>query len=74
MTMCHGLKNKDGSDLVDLDKDPWASLKVSMYRPSVGKWRSEIRREARIDIATKESAKVSKKDNPSPNQWTITKC
>ncbi len=24
VTMCHGLKNKDGSDLVNLDKDPWA--------------------------------------------------
>ncbi len=74
VTMCHGLKNKDGSDLVDLDKDPWASLKVPMYCPSLGEWRSEIRRRARINIATKQSAKVSKKDNPLPKQWTITKC
>jgi hypothetical protein len=73
VTMCHGLKNKDGSDLVDLDKDPWASLKVLMYHPNLGKWRNEIRRRARINIATKQSAKVSKKDNPLPNQWTITK-
>jgi hypothetical protein len=73
--MCHGLKNNDGSDIVNLDKEPWASLKVSMYRPNLGKWRNEIRRRARItNIATKQSSKVSKKDNPSPNQWTITKC
>ncbi len=35
--MCLGLKNKDGSDLVNLDKDLWASLKISMYCPSLGK-------------------------------------
>jgi hypothetical protein len=73
VTMYRGLKNKDGSDLVDLDKDPWASLKNSMYRPNLSEWRNEIRRRARINIATKQAAKVSKKDNPSPNQWTITK-
>jgi hypothetical protein len=72
--MCHGLKNNDGSDIVDLDKEPWASLTVSMYRPNLVKWRNEIRRKARINIATKQPSKVSKKDNPSPNQWTITKC
>ncbi len=74
VTMCHGLKNNDGSDIVNLDKEPWASLKVSMYRPNLDKWRNEIRRRARINITTKQSSKVSKKDNPLPNQWTITKC
>jgi hypothetical protein len=72
--MCHGLKNEDGSDLVNFNKDPWALLKVSMYCPNLGKWRNEIKRRARINIATKQSTKVSKKDNPSPNHWTITKC
>jgi hypothetical protein len=72
--MRHGLKNKDTSDLVNLDKDPWALLKVLMYRPNLGKWRNEIRRRARINITTKQSIKVSKQDNPSSNQWTITKC
>ena len=74
VTMCHGLKNKNGSDLVDLDKDPWALMKVSMYCPNLGKWNNEIRKRARINIPTKQSAKVSKKDNPLTNQWTITKC
>jgi hypothetical protein len=74
VAMCHGLKNNDGSDIVDLDKEPWASLKVLMYRPNLGKWRNEIRRRARINIATKQPSKVSKKDNPLSNQWTITKC
>jgi hypothetical protein len=68
VTMCHGLKNKDGSDLVDFDKDPWTSLKVSMYCPNLGKWRNEIRRRARINIATKQSTKVSKKNYPTPSQ------
>jgi hypothetical protein len=49
-------------------------LKVSMYRPNLGKWRNEIRRRERINIATKQSSRVSKKDNPLPNHWTITKC
>ncbi len=75
VAMCHGLKNNDGSDIVHLDKEPWASLKVSMYRPYLVEWRNEIRRRARINIATKQPSKVSKKNNPSPNnQWTITKC
>jgi hypothetical protein len=74
VTMCHGLKNKDGSDLVNFDRDPWASLKVSMCHPNLGKWRNDIRRRARINIATKQSTKVSKKGNPLPSQWTITKC
>jgi hypothetical protein len=74
VTMCHGMKNEDGSDLVDLDKDPWALMKVSMYCPNLGKWNNEIRKRARINIPTKQSAKVSKKDNPLTNQWTITKC
>ncbi len=74
VTMCHGLKNQDGSDLADFDKDPWALLKVSMYHPNLGEWRNEIRRRARINTATKQSTKVSKKDNPLPSQWTITKC
>jgi len=29
VAMCHGLKNGDDSDIVVLDKDPWASMKVS---------------------------------------------
>jgi hypothetical protein len=74
VAMCHGLKNNDGSDVVNLDKEPWASLKVSMYPPNLVEWRNEIRRRAMINIATKQPSKVSKKDNPSPNQWTITKC
>jgi hypothetical protein len=36
--ICHGLKNEDNSDLVDFNKDPWASLKVSTYCPNLGKW------------------------------------
>jgi hypothetical protein len=32
-----GLKNEDNSDLVEFDKNPWASLKVSMYHPSLAK-------------------------------------
>jgi hypothetical protein len=74
VAMCHGLKNNDGSDVVDLDKESWASLKVLMYCPNLIKWRNEIRRRAMINIATKQPSKAPKKDNPLPNQWTITKC
>ncbi len=74
MAMCYGLKNNDGSDIVNLDKEPWASLKVLMYHPNLGEWRNEIRRSARINIANKQPSKLSKKDNPLPNQWTIPKC
>ncbi len=33
--MCHGLKNEDNSDLINFIKDPWQSLKVTTYRPSL---------------------------------------
>ena len=67
MGMCHGLKN-------DFDKDPWASMKVSTYRPSLLELKNEVRQRSKILIATKKGKKLSKKDNPSPSQWTIVKC
>ena len=33
--MCHGLNNEDDSDLINFNKDPWKSLKVTTYRPSL---------------------------------------
>ena len=54
VAMCHGLKNEDNSDLVNFDKDPWASLKVSLYRPSLAKLKNEVRRRSKILIATKK--------------------
>jgi hypothetical protein len=72
--MCHGLKNEDNSDLVNFDKDPWASLKVSLYHPSLAKLKNEVRRRSKIQIATIKGKNLSKKDNPSPAQWKIVKC
>ena len=42
VAMCHGLKNEDNSGFVDFDKNPWASLKVSTYRPSLAKFKNEL--------------------------------
>jgi hypothetical protein len=72
--MCRGIKSDDGSEIVDFDVDPWASLKVTTYCPSLLKWRSEVKRRSKINITTKRGSKLPKKDNPSPNQWTIPKC
>ena len=72
--MCHGIKTNDGSEIDDFDRDPWASLKVSTYRPSLLEWRSEVQRRAKINIARKNGSELSKKDNSQPNQWTIPKC
>jgi hypothetical protein len=72
--MCRGVKTDDGSEIVHFDRDPWASLKVTTYRPSLLEWRSEVWRRSKIYIPTKRGSKLSKKDNPSPNQWTIPKC
>ena len=33
--LCCGIKTDDGCEIVDFDRDPWASLKVSTYRPSL---------------------------------------
>ena len=74
--MCHGLKNEDNSDLVNFNNDPWASLKVSTYRPSLAEIKNEVRQRSKILIAIEKGKKLSKKDNPSPAQWqwTIVKC
>ena len=49
-------------------------LKGNTYRPSLLEWRSEVQRRSKINIATKRGSKQSKKDNPSPSQWTIPRC
>jgi hypothetical protein len=49
-----GLKNEDNSDLVDFDKDPWASLKVSTYHPSLAELKNEVKQRSKILIATKK--------------------
>ena len=72
--MCRGIKTNDGGELVDFDMDPWKSLKGTTYRPSLLEWRSEIRQRLKINITTKRGSKLSKKDNPSPSQWTIPRC
>ncbi len=72
--MCRGVKTVDGCEILDFNKDPWTSLKVSTYRPSLLEWRSEVRRRAKINVHTMKAKTVSKKDNPMPSQWTIQKC
>ena len=72
--MCRGIKNSDGVEMVDFDVDPWNSLNKSTYRPSSAEWRSEVRRRSKANIAAKRGSKLSKKDNPSPSQWTIPRC
>ncbi len=74
VVMCCGIKTDDGSEIVDFNVDPWALMKVTTYRSSLLEWRSEVQRRSKINIATKMGSKLSKKDNPLPNQWTIPKC
>ena len=71
--MCCGIKTNDEREIVDFDVDPWMSLKVTTYRPSLLEWRSEVVQRSKINITAKRGSKLSKKDNPSPNQWTILK-
>ncbi len=54
--------------------DPWNSLNRTAYRPSLLEWRSEVQQRLKINIAAKRGSKLSKKDNPSPSQWTIPRC
>jgi hypothetical protein len=72
--MCCGIKTNDGSEIVDFDVDPWKLLKVTTYLPSLLEWRSEVWQKSTINIVTKRGSKLSKKDNPSPSQWTIPRC
>ncbi len=74
VVMCRCIKTNDGSEIVDFNVDPWMLLKVTTYCPSLLEWRSEVRQRLKINIATKRISKLSKKDNPLPNQWTIPKC
>ncbi len=43
VAICHGRKNEDDSDIIVLDEDPWASMKASMYRPSLLELKNEVR-------------------------------
>jgi hypothetical protein len=52
VAMCLGLKNEDESDIVVFDKDPWASMKVSTYRPSLLELKNEVKRRSQILVAT----------------------
>jgi hypothetical protein len=72
--MCRGIKNNNGGEFVDFNAEPWNSLNHSTYRPSLAEWRSEVKRRSKANIAAKRGSKLSKKDNPSPNQWTIPRC
>ena len=76
MGMCHGLKNEEDSDIVIFDKDPWASMKVSTYHPSLLELKNEVKRRSKIliAIATKKGKQLSKKDNPSLGHWTMLNC
>ena len=74
VAMCHGLKNEDDSDILFFDKDPWASMKASTYRPSLLELKNEVKQRSKTLIATKKGKKLSKKDNPSPSQWKMSKC
>ena len=67
-------KTNDGCEMVDFDRDPWVTWKVTTYRTRLFEWRSEVWQRSKIYIATKRDSKLPKKDNPSPNQWTISKC
>ncbi len=72
--MCRGIKNSNGVEMVDFDVDPWNSLNKGTYRPSSAEWRSEVWQRSKANIAAKRGSKLSKKDNPSPGQWTIPRC
>jgi len=74
VAMYHGLKNEDDSDIVVFDKDPWASMKASTYRPSLLALKNEVKQRSKTLFATKKGEKLSKKDNPPPGQWTMLKC
>jgi hypothetical protein len=66
VAMCHGLKNEDDSDVVVLDKDPWALMKASMYCPSLLELKIEVKRRSKTLLATKKGKQLSKKYNPPP--------
>jgi len=72
--MCRGIKTDDGGEIVEFIVEPCKSLKGNTYRPSLLEWRSEVQQRSKINIATKRGSKLSKKDNPSPSQWTIPRC
>ncbi len=59
VAMCHGLKNEDNSDIVIFDKDSWASMKASTYRPSLLELKNEVKQRSKILIATKKEKKLS---------------
>ena len=49
-------------------------MKASTYHPSLLELKNEVKQRSKTLLATKKGKQLSKKDNPSPGQWTMLKC
>jgi hypothetical protein len=69
IVLCYGLQNTDGTDLIDINEDPWKSLPVSTTKPNASDYREEVlRRYESLNLAG-----VGLKEPPRPKQWKLDK-
>ena len=66
IVLCCGLKNSDGTSLIDIDEDPWKRLPVATTEPNA----SDLKAEVTCRYNVLNLSEVGVKD-PRPKQWTL---
>ena len=66
IVLCCGLKNSDGTNLIDINDDPWKSLPVATTKPNAADYKAEVTRRYHV----LNLSGVGMKD-PRPNQWRL---
>ena len=68
IVLCCGLKNSDGTNLIDIDDDPWKSLPVATTKPNAADYKVEVTR--RYHLLNLSGVGVK---DPRPKQWTLSR-
>ena len=67
IVLCCGLLNSDGTNLIDINEDPWKSLPVATTKPSASDYKEEVIR--RYKVLTLVG--VGLKEPPRPKAWKL---
>ena len=68
IVLCCGLKNSDGTNLIDIDDDPWKSLPPLTTKPNAADYKAEVTR--RYHLLNLSAVGVK---DPRPKQWTLSR-
>ena len=67
IVLCCGLQNGDGTDLINIDEDPWKSPPVATTKPSASYYKEEVIRRYKV----LNLVGVGLKEPPRPKAWKL---